>query len=87
VTISITAVDEKSARDFYEKNKNVLFAFRQQNGSPYQPFDEVKTFILQKLEEKNRQDARYALYKKLVDEEKVSFNDKTLEDFKRKILK
>jgi hypothetical protein len=86
--VSKNTVDESMIREFYDKNKSTLFTFKQLNGRPYiQPLGEVRNFIIQKIEEKNKQDARYALYKKLVDEEKVSFDDKALEEFKKKILK
>ena len=82
------AVSDDAIKEFYDKNRNTLFTFKQPNGRLYvQPVGEVKNFITQKLQEKNVQDARYNLYRKLVDEYKLKIDEKVLEDFKKQIIK
>jgi parvulin-like peptidyl-prolyl isomerase len=73
-------ITDEDIKKFYDENINTLFSFKQDNGKLFvQNLSEVREFISQKLETKYIQDARYNLYRKLVDETHFKVDDKSLE--------
>ena len=75
-------------KKFYQDNLKTLFSFKMDNGKvEIQKMDEVKDFIIQKLNSKNMQEARYALYRNLVNDDHYKIDDKKVELFKKEIIK
>ena len=84
--VVIPTVTESEIKDFYNKNINTLFTFKQENGKMYvQKIDEVKRFISQKLEQSKIQEARYELYRKVVNDNKLVIDDNVLDIFLKKV--
>jgi parvulin-like peptidyl-prolyl isomerase len=80
-----TPTDE-DINNFYQTNIKTLFTFKLENGKTViQKIDEVKDFIIQKLQTKYVQDARYNLYRKLVDEDHLKIDDKDLKTVRENI--
>ena len=84
--IVIQQISESEIKDFYNKNLNALFTFKQEDGKMYvQKIDEVKKFISQKLEQSKIQEARYDLYRKVVNDNKLVIDDNVLDVFLKKV--
>jgi peptidyl-prolyl cis-trans isomerase C len=81
-------ISDDDIKKFYDDNINTLFSFKQDNGKTYvQKIGEVKEFISQKLETKRIQDARYELYRRLIDESHFKVDDKSLSELIKELKK
>ncbi|OHD10248.1 MAG: hypothetical protein A2086_00610 [Spirochaetes bacterium GWD1_27_9] len=86
--VKMADIKDEDIKKFYDENINTLFTFKMDDGKIYtQDMEEVKKFIMQKLESKYIQDARYDLYRKLVDEAHLNIDDKILSVLIEKINK
>lgn len=82
----IPQISEEKIKDFYDKNLKTMFTFQLDNGKLFiQPLDEVKKMIIQRLEEDNKQEAKYNLYRKIVDDSNLKINEDLIKEFKKRI--
>ena len=79
-------ITEEAIKDFYNKNIKTLFTFQLEDGKIFvQPLDEVKKMIIQKIEEANVSNARFDLYRKLVEDAQLKIHEELFKDFKNRI--
>lgn len=72
-------VTESEINEFYENNLTTLFTFKDENGKTFvQPISEVEKFIEQKVQDKKIQNARYKLYRDLVNQYNLQIADDAL---------
>lgn len=80
--LEIPPVTETDIREFYDANLTTLFTFKDEKGnSVIQDIAEVEKFISQKVERTHRKEARYTLYRKLIDDNGFKVYDKYLDHF------
>lgn len=73
---------------FYNENKQTLFTFKTKNNNDYiQPLYEVEKFIKQKIESTNDKESRFELYRKIVNEYKLSISNEALAIFINRVKK
>jgi len=67
-------------KKFYDDNRDSLFTFKDdKNREVIQPLKEVEKFIAQKVGAKINQEARYELYRKLIDDANFKVGDKSIQ--------
>ena len=77
--LKIKEITPHDINTFYNENKKTLFTFKLENGKDYlQPINEVEEFIKQKIEETRYKEARFELYKMLIEESNFNVIEKEL---------
>jgi len=86
--LDIKKPSDDEIKSFYNDNLKTLFSFKQENGKvEVQKLETAKDFIIQKISMKNIQEARYSLYRKLIDDDHYKIDEKQLEILNKELKK